>query len=401
MVFLPLVRNNLPPIIGSYHLYAAIWIVSLLVFEPKVFLQKLVLYFLVFGLFFTVIFPLLFWANISDWNLTSIRVEFYDMVIPISILGYYQYKKDFRSLAMFVKISVLFILITGGMTLYSASIDPMYARMMMSWYDEATMLYFNKLGGGNYGYVGALLGIFPILIYYWRKNEIIIYSKRSIVTIMLFLYFVVVSMQFFGNILISTLFIVLSFTSAKKIKRTAVIISLFFLIFISIPPKIYSNLFKSIATIFPTNSENFTKMTDMATYIETGQEAQVKNGIAETRAARAPELLSVFLYNPLFGSASNSTSNYDQAGAHLYWLNRLAVFGIMGLSMMILFQRFYFKHQIKYFDESYTVYFLLASFAILSYGLIKNIGGRETWYMYFVIIPGAYYLPLLNKKQKL
>lgn len=285
------------------------------------------------------------------------------------------------------------------MTLYSASIDPMYARMMGSWYDETTTNSFKRLGGGTYGYVGALLGIFPILIYYWRRNDLVNYSKRTVLMALVFLYFVLITMQFFGNILISTMFIILSFMSARKLKRTAVLLAVLFFTGIIIPKENYTYLLKSTATFFPIDSENYSKIIDLAMYIETGESGKdKKGGMAENRAARAPELLETFLNNPIVGAASNNSSTYDQAGAHLYWMNRLAIFGIVGFGMSILFHRFYLINQEKKFDESFAIYFLLASFSILSYGLIKNLGGREVWYMYFVIIPGAYYLPLLNKK---
>ncbi len=155
--------------------------------------------------------------------------------------------------------------------------------------------------------------------------------------IILFLYFVVITMLFFGNILISTLFIILAFTSAKKLKRTAIFLSIFFIITISIPAENYAYILKATATLFPTNSENYKKMIGMAIFVETGEETRDKVGMAKGRAARFPELLRTFLSNPFFGSAPNNSSTYEQAGAHLYWMNRLTVFGILGFAMTVLF----------------------------------------------------------------
>lgn len=398
LVFLPVFSNNLPPLIGSYHLYVSIFIFSILMFEPKVLTQKTVVYFLLFGLLFTVIFPILIWHNITKWNISAIRTEFYDMVIPIILLSYFKYSKDYEGLISFIRISVVFIIITGIMTFYSATIDPLYARMMMSWYSPAQMKFFYRLGGGTYGYVGSLLGIFPILIFYWRNSKGFIYSKRTIMALLIFLFFVVLTMQFFGNILIAILFIILSFTSAKNIKKTVWLLSILFVVSVSIPTANYVSVLKSSANLFSVDSENYGKLIDLALYIESGETSKSSaEGKTESRAARYPELLEVFLTNPLFGSASNSESTYNQAGAHLYWMNRLAVFGILGFSMMLLYHVYFLRTQIKAFNEAYVVYFLLACFAILSYGLIKSIGGRQVWFMYFVIIPGAYYLPLLNK----
>lgn len=45
----------------------------------------------------------------------------------------------------------------------------------------------------------------------------------------------------------------------------------------------------------------------------------------------------------------------------------------------------------------YGYYFMLSIFALIFYGLIKNIGGFEIWLAFFVIILGMCYLPLLNR----
>jgi hypothetical protein len=399
LVFLPIVANNLPPIIGSYHLYAAIWIASLLLFEPKVFSQKIVLYFLGFSLFFTIIFPLIIWTNITRWNLNAIKVEFYDMVIPITVLGYFQYKNDYKSLAIFVKLSIFFIIITGIMTLYSASINPLYARMIGNWFDPETNKYFDKFGGGKYGYVGALIGIFPILIFYIRNSNLIDYSRGILIGLVAFLFFVVLTMQFFGNILISAIFIGLSLISVKKIKQTAILLTFIFIVLTWIPANYYGNVLNSTANLFEVDSENYQKLTDMALYIEFGEDTNNKRGDTQNRAARYPDLFATFIQNPFLGSASNSFSSYDQAGAHLHWMNRLTVFGLLGLFMTFYFHRYYIMKIIIQFKEPYKIHFLLASIAILSYGLLKTIAGREVWYMYFLIIPGSYYLPLIKPKK--
>ena len=127
--------------------------------------------------------------------------------------------------------------------------------------------------------------------------------------------------------------------SAERFKLILFIcgLSIFFIITISIPAENYAYILKATATLFPTNSENYKKMIGMAIFVETGEETRDKVGMAKGRAARFPELLRTFLSNPFFGSAPNNSSTYEQAGAHLYWMNRLTVFGILGFAMTVLF----------------------------------------------------------------
>jgi hypothetical protein len=88
---------------------------------------------------------------------------------------------------------------------------------------------------------------------------------------------------------------------------------------------------------------------------------------------------------------------YTSLGAHLYWMNKLTTTGIVGLVLFSFILMYFIRNQLKHFDSAFKFYYILASVSILSYGLIKNISGRETWYAFFIILPGLYYLPLLKK----
>jgi hypothetical protein len=41
---------------------------------------------------------------------------------------------------------------------------------------------------------------------------------------------------------------------------------------------------------------------------------------------------------------------------------------------------------------------MLSAATIIFLGLLKAIGGREPWLMLILVIPGLYYLPLLEKQ---
>jgi hypothetical protein len=84
-------------------------------------------------------------------------------------------------------------------------------------------------------------------------------------------------------------------------------------------------------------------------------------------------------------------------GGHLHWMNKLTTTGVFLFIFFIMVIYNFIKINLKYFDSAYIFYYILASLSIVSYGLIKAISGRETWYALFIILPGIYYLPMLKK----
>ena len=101
--------------------------------------------------------------------------------------------------------------------------------------------------------------------------------------------------------------------------------------------------------------------------------------------------------NPFFGNASDDTSIEIDAGAHLYWMNRLALWGIPGFIVFLFMLSFLYKNISSMFDEGFRFYYLLSMTAFILIGLTKATGGVEIWLMLIVVIPGLYFLPLLEK----
>ena len=85
-------------------------------------------------------------------------------------------------------------------------------------------------------------------------------------------------------------------------------------------------------------------------------------------------------------------------GAHLYFMYRLTAFGILNFVLFFWIFIKHIKYNIRIFSQSFSFYFLLSALSIIILGLIKNLAGRELWYMYFFILPGLYYLPLLIRE---
>jgi hypothetical protein len=402
--YLPLVFNNLPPIIRSHHLWTFIWVVSLLVFNPKPFQNRMMIYLLAYGLGLYLATKTI-WSSMDDWNRTRLFSEFYEIGIGISVITYFMQNKEYLSLAKITKWSLVFLFITAIMSIISSTIDPMYAKNLVwtSTNEKETILTIRRYGGGTYSTAGAFMCLFPGLVYYYKNIRTSIISKRQIIIFSIIVFLGLLGMQIFGNILIAFIFSIMALFGMKKIRLSIMVIVIFFSMSMIIPQDKYVTVLRYISTPFKRHSELSYKFNDLANFIETGVDISDNSTGTGIRAERYPLLYRTFIKGPIFGCyffSDQSGNGYDSAGAHLYWMNKLTITGILGLIFFLFIPYRFIKINFQYFDSKYKFYYILASLSILSYGLIKVIGGRETWYAFFIIIPGMYYLPLLKKPKK-
>lgn len=401
--YLPLFANNLPPVIGSHHLWAAIWCISLVGFYPRVLSNKVMLYTLFYGLLIFIAIKTI-WVGIDSWNYKLLLGEFYNIVIGVSVITYFTQSGDYRNLARLTKWSIVFILITALMSIISSAIDPMYARNLgglseRSETEQLAILSLTRLGGGTYSTAAVFMSLFPLWIYYYKNNDISLLSKKLIIITALTIIFALFGMQIFANIIIAFVFGVLSIFGMRRIKTSILIVFLFLSIITFIPKDTYVNTLFQISRLFENKSELNYKFNDLSLFIEEGAEIEGSKTSAAVRAQRYPLLFDTFLKSPILGCyyfTDSSGNNYRAEGAHIHWMNKLTVTGIIGLILFMFIPYLHFKSKLKFFHSEFKFYYILSSLSIIALGLFKTLVGRETWYAFFVIIPGSYYLHLLK-----
>ncbi|MCB2219441.1 MAG: hypothetical protein KQI35_03525 [Bacteroidetes bacterium] len=399
---LPVISNNLPTYVGSYHFFAAIWLGSILIFYPRIIVQKYFLFFLFFGLVFIGLLRTL-WSEMTVWDKGGLLMEFYIFSVAISVILYFKIEKDYEGLAWLVKWSLIFVGITSIMTIYSTSLNSMAGRYMInpdafnSWEE---FQQFKKLGTGSHGLATTLGALFPMMFYYYRNNTSIIFSKKIIIFYGIIGFIVVLRIQIFANILLSSAIIIISFLGRKKIRQSLLVLFLLFIIFIIIPMSLYADFLRIVSSYFNPQSEIYFKLNDMAKYLTIGDSYGTATG---GRAARYPLLFSAFIENPLFGYFTGDHSKSIAAGGHLYWMYKLTIVGIFGFIPYLILHFTFIKNVVSYIkkNEEFTFYYLVSISAIIGLGFMKNLAGREMWFTYFIILPGIYFLPLLkNRKQR-
>jgi hypothetical protein len=140
------------------------------------------------------------------------------------------------------------------------------------------------------------------------------------------------------------------------------------------------------------------KLNDFAVFVE-NPDIDPSTG-AGARAERYPLLYNALINSPVLGNTSYRSHLNIESGAHLYWMNRLALWGIPGFLFFIFMLYKIYRSISSLFDANYSFYYFLSVMAFVFLGLIKAIGGSEPWLILIVVIPGLYFLPLLEESKK-
>jgi len=193
-------------------------------------------------------------------------------------------------------------------------------------------------------------------------------------------------MQIFGNIILSVLVLVFSLFGRKDLKKSFFVLVLSLIIIIAIPEKYKANFMGQLSGLFVTESVNKEKISDLAEYLYFEDEKTMTGSRI---------LWEAFKNHPFNGHFIEESDYKIGEGAHIYFMYRLTAFGIFNFILFIIIFIKHIRYNIKIFSEGFSFYFLLSALSIIVLGLMKNLAGRELWYMYFFILPGLYYLPVL------
>ncbi len=401
---LMVVANNVPVLASFRWLWGPVTLAIALVSFKNSINNRQVITVLIYGLLYCGVLQYSLWQHANDWYKNSILQDFYAMIVVVvfySILYKNRYYKEWANLA---KIGLVFFIITGIMTIVATQINPMIVRDSYNTSIRAfvkDLSFLEKFGFGSYGYMTALVALFPVLVFFIKKKNKVWLSKRGWIVLTIFFYFVLIRAQIFANILVVSMMLLIAFSGARKFKRSLFISFMVGVILISIPDSFWIDLLKGSSDYFNPNSEMNYKLNDMANFISNPNIYDPTTG-AGSRAERYPLLLQAFSAQPITGDASyNSPFDYGMAvGGHLYWMSRLALWGVFGFMGYLIILSNIFKPVLKIFDKEFKFYYFLSLLSIIVLGMLKALGGREPYIMLLIIIPGLYFLQSASQKSK-
>jgi hypothetical protein len=396
-----IIFRNLGREVGSFaYLWAPITLLLIIIELPTTFTKAPMKILLLYGFIMVGILPYTLWKYMTDWNQIRISYEFYYLVVMTAILSYYLGKGDFKMLALLSKYSFIFVIISLITTNVALFYDPFLVRESASTglFSDYQGAIYKLTGAMGYGYIQSIVCLIPILIYHIKSKQKMVFPPKVLIAILLLIFITEIRSQVFANMLVTALITILSFMGAKKQRNSFIILSLVGILIIAIPNYVYSSIFSNLSSYFDPGSQMYNKLNDFAIYI---QFPELYNPTeAGSRVARYPLLFEALLANPVLGHASNPSGFDIMPGAHLYWMNRLALWGIFGFLFFIFVLLIIYRSVSSLFEPNYRFYYFLSVVAFVFLGLIKAVGGSESWLMLIVVIPGLYFLPLLQQTKK-
>lgn len=398
-----IVARNLPPLIGSFrYFWGPLTLCLIVLMNRGVFKQKPMILLILYGIISLGVLQYTLWWHMNDWDREHLLNEFYGIVVFTAIFFHYHIKHDYIGFAKLSIWAFVFVIITAITTNIALHFDPLIVRTSFaaSRFTPFQEMLFKRTGAGGFGYVQAFVCLMPIIIYHIKVRKKLVFPWKILVLVFLLLFVTLVRTQVFGNILVALLVITFSFIGTKNFNRSLFLILISFIIMITIPASVYSDLLIKISAFFDSGSNIHYKLNDFAFFIR-HPEFGGDTGTGY-RAERYILLFDALKAAPFFGDSSyKSPFIYNvTVGNHLYWMNKLTIWGIFGFMFFLIVIFNLYKKIRSVFDDQFGFYYFLSCLSLVLMGLMKNIAGREPFLMLIVIIPGLYFLPLLEKKKQ-
>jgi hypothetical protein len=389
-------HNNAPMLLSAQFLWGPIFVLAIIFLEPRLFSNQIIFVNLIFFIAYGFILPKLLWTEMSDWYAYRQPIMFSQILLPILMFVWLQKVGGLKVWRLYSKIGIIFIIITCIMTIIATELDPTVVRVSYSDQEEGirNFMFYRKLGIGSYGYMIALILLFPPLIYLIKKNGI--KAKRLLLVLLLIVFYTLLKAQIFANILVSCIAIVLAVSGSKNIRRSLSVSVLLLIVVFVLPKELWATIFVDLSSHFPKDSNVYYKLNDMAIFINQPEIFDTNTG-AGGRMERYPLLWQIFIESPIWGDASYKSSfKYElDVGGHLFWMSRLTLWGTVGFAFFVYLLYLNFKTVYKSLSSDFRFYYLISVFAFILLGLTKSLTFLESFIVLFVIIPG---LDIKDKK---
>jgi hypothetical protein len=388
--FLYVVANNLPTVIGSFRFFWGPILITLLMLSATSIISSYPMRWLIaYGVFSVVVLQLVLWDNMSSWNITQIRNEFYALIAALSVWSYYRAIGRFDKMAVLGKYAIFFIFVTVIVTHIALFVDPFIVRDSANSYGENLLRLnlANSFGIAGYGYAQSLIVLLPIIILFLKSKKILLFNTAFNYILFILIIALILRANVFANILVMLPILYFSFAKVNT-KRLMLFSIIFTFIILALPADLMSVFIFDISNYFEVGSFLNQRLVDLGTIMNN---PDIYDG-TETgdRIARYPHLFEAFIAQPLLGDASYQSKYSTIAGGHLFLMNRLTIWGLPAFGFFVYIIYAIFKAASKYFDPTFRYYYIISIIALIGFGLTKNVSGREIWFMLIVIIPSLY-----------
>lgn len=323
-------------------------------------------------------------------------VYFAGVIYFAFILDVFKYLKDYKGLALISFVALIVFLITAITTINGLNLYPFASRLLAggltaSMGEEQALLQinlYNRIGIGGYAYITGIAVLFPVIVWFskknWKDKKINIFY--GILTIVL--YYTVLKSNYGTALIITTFSGLVALVYNKNVNIFFIVSIVMVIIGLFISTSIFSDLTIFIANLFDPGTMLNRKTLEI-------HDVVFKNTIGGGLGSRVDLYgisLSSFLSNPLIGGGKTA-----HIGGHALWLDLLATYGILiVIPMFILFLN-RFRESAKNLPDNERFIFLICFINFLLLGGVKNMVSISFICVMFFIIPGCFYQEHLFK----
>ena len=307
-------------------------------------------------------------------NSIGLTVTIFEFLIPMLMLELIIRRASLWDLKRLNKYSVYISVVMIVCTIIALFQNPSIARLMASSTNFegglAEIRTYQRQGVAAYDF-SAVVMFFPVvLMAYYREFGMKKYQFiLGQLLFFLFLYKVQTSTTMILSLVITAISFFINDKTSKKF-----IVQAFLIIFIM---AVLFPFFLDIVAPFVGGTAFEGKVTGLKEFSETGQTAGEVLGRYELYQIS----MDSFSRNIMFGDARSAI------GGHCYILDRLAQYGIFGVSILMCSLLLMFQRVLNWITYPYRWYYLLCMFALISFMCIKNVAGLDYWLYIYVYIP--------------
>lgn len=388
-MLLPIVSQNIPSPLSSFYLYSLILIIGIIVYKAKVIVTS------INGRvwFFAGFYLLLFITGIYDISHKTYNFSFIILkeLLPIyicsTLLIYFITAENTERLISIVRILMVFLIITLITCNIGLTFAPDAARMIsgkLGAEGEFELLQqYQKMGIAGYDFYYGLAYIMPVFIFVLSKHWKNIRQRLIISSFILLTFYTIIKAQMATAVLFAVMLSILSLfgvLSKKLVSRKKIIILLIVVVpFIFVPGSVYVSVLQVMAKIAPGDILK-SRLSDLSVAIE-----YFDQGIEESethvsqRSERLPYLWENFKSSPIIGGGEST--------GHNFWLDRMSLFGLIGMIPWILLYYSILQTVSSRLNEETKYYWILVFTAVISIGFIKNSGGKLMYLFVIFLAP--------------
>lgn len=332
-------------------LIMSFYILFCLVIYPKAFFNRATLCLVLFIVIFISI------AIVKHFNLVWFYIKISEWIFALAIWNILLYNKKYHNFRIIGKVLLLVIIVNSLLTIPWALMDASLVRNIIQTSDEALREGALKKGIVGYNFLHGLPAVFPIIIY-WIKREKG-FTKMWWFLLLAILYLLIVKASLGTILIISTIIIPVSFFISKSNIKNVVVLIIFIVSSTIMTTNGFIKLIENVEPYFIDTAIQ-PKLNDIKSSF-TDNEAE---GQIEARQYLYYKSWRAFFNFPLVGS-----TNKSDAGEHAFILDFLAWSGLFGTIPLLLFFFYLFKSAYNIVRKDTKIFFLLgiSPFIILSF----------------------------------